>query len=327
LGKGARSYWQGIKAELASYRAGLLAEKAANQEEPSKEFTMDVARGTHEYGDIHLDILTLDTQGIIVREDALAIEEALEIRLSGTEPVITMRTPGHDRELAAGLMLSEGVAHTKDDFEVIDHLVGQPNVLQVVLKRFNSMQAERLERSSLSNSACGVCGKKKLNLDAMQGLAPLAFSTRLSQQLLLSLPGELYKQQRLFEQTGGLHAAALFDTSGQLLVLREDVGRHNAVDKLTGWALLNDQLPLAERIVLLSGRASFELIQKCIMARVSVVCAISAPSSYAVRLAREFGITLVGFLREGRFNIYSGAERILGSSYALPYNAEDKRPA
>ena len=240
---------------------------------------MDVAMNMHEYGDMHLDIFTLDTQGITVREDALAIEEALEIRLAGAEPVITMRTPGHDRELTAGLMLSEGLARTKDDFEVIDHLVGQPNVVQVVLKRFSATKAEQLERSSLSNSACGVCGKKKLNLEIMQGLNPLTFSTP-------------------------LHAAALFDASGQLLELREDVGRHNAVDKLNGWALLNGQLPLDDRIILLSGRASFELIQKCIMARVSVVCAISAPSSYAVRLAREFGITLVGFLREGRFNIY-----------------------
>lgn len=288
---------------------------------------MDVVRDIHEHGDIHLDILTLDAKGITAREDSLAIEEALEIRLAGTEPVITMRTPGHDRELAAGLMLSEGLAHTRDDFEVIDHLVGQPNVLQVVLKRFNTTKAERLERSSLSNSACGVCGKKKLNLDIMQGLPPLAFSTQLSRQLLSSLPGELYKHQMLFEQTGGLHAAALFDTSGQLLALREDIGRHNALDKLNGWALLHDQLPFAERIILLSGRASFELIQKCIMARASVVCAISAPSSYAVRLAREFDITLVGFLREGRFNIYSGAERILGPSYGLPKRADNKRPA
>ncbi|TVP51084.1 MAG: formate dehydrogenase accessory sulfurtransferase FdhD [Halomonas sp.] len=279
---------------------------------------MDVARNIHEYGDIQLDILTFDANGITAQEDFLANEEALEIRLSGAEPVITMRTPGHDRELAAGLMLSEGVVHSKSDFEVIDHLVGQPHVLQIVLKRFNTNKAERLERSSLSNSACGVCGKKKLNLESMQGLSPLVYSSQLSRQLLSSLPGVLHSHQKLFEQTGGLHAAALFDPSGKLLALREDVGRHNAVDKLNGWALLNDQLPLSDRIMLLSGRASFELIQKCVMARVPVVCAISAPSSYAVRLAREFGITLVGFLREGRFNIYSGSERILGPSYALP---------
>ena len=198
---------------------------------------MEVADSTHAYGDVHLDILTLDTQGGTAREDALAIEEALEIRLAGSEPVITMRTPGHDRELAAGLMLSEGVAHSRDDFEVIDHLVGQPNVLQVVLKRFNTTKAERLARSSLSNSACGVCGKKKLNLEAMQGLSPLVFSSPLSRQLLTSLPGELNKQQTLFAHTGGLHAAALFDANGQLLALREDVGRHNADDKLTGWAV------------------------------------------------------------------------------------------
>lgn len=279
---------------------------------------MDAANETRVQGDIQLDILTVDTQGITARDDYLAIEEALEIRLAGTEPVITMRTPGYDRELAAGLMLSEGVAHIKDDFEVIDHLVGQPNVLQIVLKRFNTIKAERLERSSLSNSACGVCGKKKLNLEAMQGLPPLVYSYQLTHQLLSSLPKVLHSHQKLFAQTGGLHAAALFDSEGHLIVLREDVGRHNAVDKLNGWALLNDKLPLSDRIMLLSGRASFELIQKCIMARVPVVCAISAPSSYAVQLAREFGITLVGFLRDGRFNIYSGSERILGPSYTLP---------
>lgn len=282
---------------------------------------MNIAWEPLEHGDIQLDILTVDNNGINAREDSLAIEEALEIRLSGTEPVITMRTPGYDRELAAGLMLSEGVVHTKDDFEVIDHLIGQPNILQIVLKRFNVSKTKRLERSSLSNSACGVCGKKKLNLEAMQGLPPLVYSSKLNHQLLFSLPQVLHSHQKLFEQTGGLHAAALFDSCGELMALREDVGRHNAVDKINGWALLNDQLPLSDRIMLLSGRASFELIQKCVMARVPVVCAISAPSSYAVQLAREFGITLVGFLRDGRFNIYSGSERILGPTYALPNTA------
>lgn len=278
---------------------------------------MIIAKEKNERGNIQLGILTVDTKNVIAREDYLAIEEALEIRLSGTEPVITMRTPGHDRELAAGLMLSEGIVRTKSDFEVIDHLVGQSNVLQIVLKSFNITKAERLERSSLSNSACGVCGKKKLNLESMQGLPPLVYDSQLSRQLLSSLPQVLHSHQKLFEKTGGLHAAALFNSGGKLMVIREDVGRHNAVDKLNGWALLNDHLPLSDRIMLLSGRASFELIQKCVMARVPVVCAISAPSSYAVQLAREFGITLVGFLRDGRFNIYSGSERILGPSYVL----------
>lgn len=278
---------------------------------------MEEPRAGQHQGDAWMNILTLDDDGVVAREDALAVEEALEIRVAGTEPVITMRTPGHDRELAAGLMLSEGLAQSRHDFEVIDHLVGQPDVLQIVLKQFNASKAERLERSSLSNSACGVCGKRKLNLEFLQALPENAGASPITRQLLASLPGKLRAQQAVFEQTGGLHAAALFDDAGNLLAMREDVGRHNAVDKLNGWALLNDQLPLDNRIMLLSGRASFELMQKCIMARVPVVCAISAPSSYAVRLARQFNVTLVGFLRQGRCNVYSAPGRLFDPSGAL----------
>lgn len=266
---------------------------------------------TCESGDTLLDVLTLEDNEITAKEDVVAIEDALEIRVAGTDPVITMRTPGHDRELAAGLMLSEGLAKARNDFEVIDHLVDHPNVLQVMLKCFNDRKAELLERSSLSNSACGVCGKKKLNLEVMQNLGPLSDGPRVTGELLFSLPRRLHEHQTLFVQTGGLHAAALFDGMGELHAVHEDVGRHNALDKLNGWALLNGHLPFDDRIVLLSGRASFELMQKCIMARVPMVCSISAPSSYAVDLARRFGITLVGFLRKDRFNIYANPSRIL----------------
>lgn len=263
-------------------------------------------------GDTLVDILAREADDLIERSDHVAVEEALEIRVAGTEPVITMRTPGHDRELAAGLMLSEGLVRERADFETISQLVDQPDVIQVVLKTFNDHKAGLLQRSSLSNSACGVCGKKKLNLETMQGLSPLSESLRLDKEILSSLPRRLREHQAVFAQTGGLHAAALFDGDGELRAVREDVGRHNAVDKLNGWALLNDQLPLDDQIMLLSGRASFELMQKSIMARVPIVCAISAPSSYAVKLAREFGVTLVGFLRENRFNIYANPHRIVG---------------
>lgn len=275
-------------------------------------------------GDTLVDILTLEDNEMAAKEDAVAIEEALEIRVAGTEPVITMRTPGHDRELAAGLMLSEGLAKVRNDFEVIDHLVGQPNVIQIVLKHFSNKKAELLERSSLSNSACGVCGKKKLNLETMQELDPLAEGPKVTGELLFSLPRQLHEHQTLFVQTGGLHAAALFDSEGELHAVHEDVGRHNALDKLNGWALLNEQLPFDDRIVLLSGRASFELIQKCIMARVPMVCSISAPSSYAVHLARQFGITLVGFLRKDRFNIYANPSRVLSQSPLKCFASSDR---
>ncbi|SFU53097.1 formate dehydrogenase accessory sulfurtransferase FdhD [Halomonas korlensis] len=271
-------------------------------------------------GFIPTDIVSMQATGANTREDFIAVEEALEIRVVGTEPVITMRTPGHDRELAAGLMLSEGLARARCDFKVIDHLVGQPDVLQLVIRGFNHQGAERLARSSLSSSACGVCGKKKLNLETLEPLDALQEGPHVSGELLSSLPARLQAHQALFAQTGGLHAAALFTATGELRAVREDVGRHNALDKLNGWALMNDQLPLAGQIVLLSGRASFELIQKAIMARVPMVCCISAPSSYAVRLAREFGVTLVGFLREGRFNVYAHPERI---AYAHDVQAAD----
>ncbi len=245
------------------------------------------------------------------RDDHLAAEEPLEIQVDGTAPVITMRTPGHDRELAAGLLLSEGLVQARDDLEQLDHVPGRDNLLHVRLRSFSEAKGARLRRSSLSNSACGVCGKERLNLDLLEALPPLAAGPTLAPALLAELPERLRAAQSLFERTGGLHAAALFDADGEMEALREDVGRHNAVDKLMGWALLEDRLPLDRRIVLLSGRASFELLQKCIMARVPVVCAISAPSSFAVDLARRFGVTLIGFLRNERFNVYSVPERVL----------------
>jgi FdhD protein len=261
-------------------------------------------------GKTRLDILSLNRDGITAQQDDLAVEEALEIRVAGAEPVITMRTPGHDRELVAGLLLSEGLVRRHQDLASLSPLLNPAGVMQVELARPDQAPTNNLQRSSLSNSACGVCGKRRLNLELLDELPPLPPSPRVSSEILNALPTRLAALQQLFSDTGGLHAAALFDQFGKIVTVREDVGRHNALDKLLGWALLQDQLPLENHIVLLSGRASFELIQKCIMARVAMVCAISAPSSYAVELARKHDITLVGFLRQGRFNIYAAAHRI-----------------
>ncbi len=255
-------------------------------------------------------LLTFQTNKLAPHEDLLATEEALEIRVAGAAPVITMRTPGHDLELAAGLLLSEGLIKRREEIAILETAADNPNVVGVLIKSFTESKAGLIRRSSLSNSACGICGKDKLNLEPMHTLPPLPDGPCIDPKLLLQLPQKLRAAQGVFEHTGGLHAAALFNASGELQAVREDVGRHNAMDKLNGWVLLSDRLPLHDHIVLLSGRTSFELLQKCIMARVPIVCAISAPSSYAVRLAREFGVTLVGFLRGDRFNIYAGAERI-----------------
>lgn len=257
-----------------------------------------------------VEILRLDNGTLVGQTDQVAIEEPLEIRVAGAEPVITMRTPGHDRELAAGLLFSEGLVSERDEFRVLSPRLDRSGVMQVVLRSFSERQADLMRRSALSNSACGVCGKKKLNLDLIRPVPDSGARPMATAGLISSLPGELRRHQALFGQTGGLHAAALFDVRGTVIAVREDVGRHNALDKLNGWALLNGRLPLTQSIVMLSGRASFELLQKCIMAGVPMVCAVSAPSSYAVRLAREFGVTLVGFVRERRFNIYSHPHRI-----------------
>ncbi len=261
-----------------------------------------------------VEIVSLQAGALSAREDPVVVEEALQIQVAAAAPVLTMRTPGNDCELAAGWLLSEGVIQSADDIESIAHRRGRPHELRVRLKRCGAAQAARLQRASPVNSACGVCGKSQLDLESLEALAPLSPGPRVDAGLLCSLPPRLRARQELFADTGGLHAAALFDAAGNLLALREDVGRHNALDKLNGWALFSGELPLAQRIVLLSGRASFELMHKCIIARVPLVCALSAPSSYAVSLARRFGVTLVGFLRPGRCNIYSAPERIRGAA-------------
>lgn len=254
--------------------------------------------------------------------DVVAAEEPMEIRLAqGDEPPIsvsiTMRTPGNDFELAAGFLFTEGIVRAGGEIEGIDYAPDasperQYNVVQVTLRPGQPLDVSRLSRNFYVTSSCGVCGKASLDALAVQGCAPVAsHGFVVAERALSALPAVLRQQQRLFEETGGLHAAGLFAGDGELLLLREDVGRHNAVDKVIGAALLADSLPLSERILVLSGRASFELLQKAVVAGLPVVAAVGAPSSLAVDAARDFGVTLVGFLRPDGFNIYTGAERIL----------------
>jgi len=271
------------------------------------------------------------------RTDQLATEEPLEIRLrvgravdgKGPVPVfrrqgagqrtlsVTMRTPGHDFELAAGFLYGEGVVRGADEIHALSH-ADEPrleedrryNVVNVDLRRATLPDLQSVERQLYTTSACGVCGKASLEALRLRGTPAIPPGPVVDADLLRALPERLRAGQGLFDATGGLHAAALFDLEGNLLALREDVGRHNALDKLVGWALLQRCLPLSRNIVMVSGRTSFEILQKCLMAGVPIVCAVSAPSSLAVAVAREFGITLVGFLRGDRFNVYAGMERV-----------------
>jgi FdhD protein len=254
------------------------------------------------------------------RADALATEEPLEIRLraggEGRTIALTMRTPGADEELAAGFLFCEGVV--REPAAIRGIVAGDPegsdsrsrgNVVTVELGG-PLPDLAGLERHFFANSACGVCGRA--GVEALRVRAtPLAPGPLITPDTLLGLPSSLTRGQGVFAATGGLHAAALFDSNGNLIALREDVGRHNALDKLIGWAFLSSRLPLADTIVMVSGRASFEILQKTLAASVPIVCAVSAPSSLAVEVAQSFGVTLVGFLRDDRFNVYTSPERIL----------------
>lgn len=253
------------------------------------------------------------------RTDQLATEEPLEIRLTSPQRTVavTMRTPGADFELAAGFLYSEGVVTHRDDIQRLSYCVDPTidgeqryNIVNVALKDDLNPDLQPLERHFFTTSACGVCGKASLDALRLRGCPAIPPGLTVPVEIIYRLPEQLREAQRVFSKTGGLHAAALFDTQGQLLAVREDVGRHNALDKLIGSAYLSDRLPLSDRIVMVSGRSSFEILQKCLTAGVSIVCAVSAPSSLAVALAQEFGITLIGFLRGERFNIYAGRERI-----------------
>jgi FdhD protein len=256
-----------------------------------------------------------------VRPDALATEEPMEIRvISGGQRqtvAVTMRTPGADFELAAGFLYGEGIVSSPEEIKKISYCVDpdvdaeqQYNIVNVELRGGREYDLRSLERHFYTTSACGVCGKASLEQLELRGCPVIPPGPQMAAEKIYALPEKLREAQGLFEATGGLHAAALFDAEGELVALREDVGRHNATDKLLGWAFLEGRLPLRDHAVMVSGRSSFEILQKCLAAGLPIVCAISAPSSLAVDVAREFGMTLVGFLRGNRFNVYAGSERI-----------------
>ena len=248
--------------------------------------------------------------------DEVAIEEPLEIRVGGRSVAVVMRTPGHERELAAGFLLTEGVIRGTSDVRDIlicrDLPAGQAgNVVDVLLAKPDTVDFNRLTRHVFSASSCGLCGKATLDA-VLQTFAAAAAGPVFSVGLLGTLPARLREVQPGFDTSGGLHASALFNRGGDLLCVREDVGRHNALDKVLGWALLEGHLPLREHILLVSGRVSFELVQKGLAAGIPLVAGIGAPSTLAVECAQRGNQTLVGFLRPDRLNVYCGPERIIG---------------
>ena len=265
-------------------------------------------------------VLRIRDGAVTTRPDTLVAEEPLEIRLNGKPLAITMRTPGDDFALAAGFLVSEGVLAAASDLQNIVYCAGAIadgsntyNVVDVRTAPGVSLPDFTLERNVYTSSSCGLCGKASLDAVRTTTRWPIADSPRLrvTPALLSGLPERLREAQRVFDRTGGLHAAALFTEGGELLDIKEDVGRHNAVDKLVGRALQNGELPLSRTVLLVSGRASFELAQKAVMAGIPMLAAVSAPSSLAVDLATETGLTLVGFLRGGSMNVYAGDDRIV----------------
>jgi FdhD protein len=254
--------------------------------------------------------------------DTLAIEEPLEIRLGFAENgkfqhraiSLTMRTPGNDFELAAGFLFTEGILQNKNQISSIKHCgrFGQlKNTVRLDLQPEIKINLKKIERNFYTTSSCGVCGKSSIEaLETGAKQIERKDFPRVSAATIHRLPPKLREAQKVFDRTGGLHAAALFDATGNLVGLREDVGRHNAVDKLIGTRVLSNEIPLADKILFLSGRASFELVQKAVMAQIPVMVAVGAPSSLAVEAAKSFGVTLLGFVRQNRFNIYAGFERI-----------------
>jgi len=248
-----------------------------------------------------------------IGQDAVAREEPLEIRVRGRSIVVTMRTPGRDRELAAGFLLSEGlIQNRKQIVEIAPCQTSDipENTLNVFLDPDVELDFQALTRHVFASSSCGLCGKASIE-SVHQHFPPITAQVTVSAKTLVALPEKLHEAQETFAQTGGLHAAAIFDLTGRLLALYEDVGRHNAVDKVLGYGLLENKLPFDSHVLLVSGRASFEIMQKALAARIPIVCAISAPSSLAVDFARESSQTLVGFLRGSRMNVYSCEERII----------------
>lgn len=248
--------------------------------------------------------------------DVVAAEEPLEIRVRGRSVAVTMRTPGHDRELTAGFLLTERIiSHPKDLINIATcrASLSPENTVDVFLASGIEVDFARLTRHVFATSSCGLCGKASIEA-VKQNFPPVNSDLSVAAATIARLPGRMRAEQQTFAQTGGLHAAAIFDSRGRMIVLREDIGRHNAVDKVVGFGLLEKKLPFDSHILLVSGRASFEILQKALAARFPIVCAVSAPSSLAVEFARESGQTLVGFLRGDTMNVYAGAERIVQSA-------------
>ncbi|MEI8280140.1 MAG: formate dehydrogenase accessory sulfurtransferase FdhD [Bacteroidota bacterium] len=269
----------------------------------------------------HLPIHKVNIANISDADDMLAVEEPVEMRLEyGPDNnriqksiCITMRTPGNDHELAVGFLFTEGIIHSANDvLEVKHEAFSDGNIVIVTLRHSAQPDVSKLERHFYTSSSCGVCGKSSIDsVRTVCNISMLPDNLQFSSALIYQLPQLLRDQQNVFESTGGIHASALFDTTGKLLLTREDVGRHNALDKLIGTALNEGLTPLSNYLLLLSGRASFELIQKAAMAGIKIVAAVGAPSSLAVSMAQDFGMTLIGFLRGERFNIYTGKQRIV----------------
>lgn len=257
-----------------------------------------------------------DAGDVRLVEDSLAVEEPLEIRIGARPLTVTMRTPGHDRELTAGLLWSEGLIESPEQIAELTQVQAesgrQSNVVRVELNG-DFLIGEEAWRTFLSSSGCGICGKTSIEAIRVRGLRPPNVDFRIAPEALCAMPDRLLAHQQVFNETGGLHAAALFNVAGELLVVREDIGRHNAVDKVIGWALLEGRLPLSQHVLTVSGRGGFEIVQKALAAGIPVLASVSAPSSLAVKLARELGLTLVGFLRGKRFVVYAGASRCLAT--------------
>lgn len=240
-------------------------------------------------------------------EDALVVEEPLEIRIGEKPLSVTMRTPGDDFDLAAGFLLTESIIRDREDIASIRHW-GSPNVVRVSLRDGLSVDLQKLQRHFHATSSCGVCGKT--SIEALRvNLTAIESEARVSATLLATLPDALRAAQQTFAATGGIHGAGAFTREGALLRIREDVGRHNAVDKVIGSLFLDGAVA---DLLVVSSRAGFEIVQKCVAARIPILATVGAPSSLAVELAREFGVTLAGFVRDGRFNVYVGEERIIG---------------
>jgi FdhD protein len=265
-------------------------------------------------------VLEWDSGSRRTKSDYLAAEEPLEIRIGEHPLSVTMRTPGHDRELAAGFLFTEGLVKRREDIVSLESVepsdgANRGNVVSATLAPESAPDLERLRRHFFASSSCGICGKASIEAVRDRTLAAPNSEFRLAAGVLTQLPDVLRQSQDVFERTGGLHGAALFDALGGLEVAREDIGRHNAVDKVIGWALLENRVPLTQSVLLVSGRGGFEIIQKAIAAGIPVVASVSAPSSLAVQLAREMRQTLVGFLRGTRFVVYSGEERIVEGKF------------